>query len=196
MAMNLRPKRLVRTPYSEQYALFDADRTDDNFDPLSVGKLDIHYTQHGIYGTLLFWEESCKHLPWDDVLRWAELFVADVQAPMGVPGEYAIEFFCPALEQYELLSNIESEEGLSSSGQPAVLSESDGFAEEREPQNDGHDSDWPFPEPSTFSDDDEEYADLDVEGDDSIDDEDGAADFLSRPSRRPGIHGSLEWVDE
>lgn len=61
--VNLKAKRLIRTPYSEQYALFDLNRTDENYDPLSVGKLDLHYTQHGIYGTLLFWAERVGTMP-------------------------------------------------------------------------------------------------------------------------------------
>ena len=51
--MNLKLRRLVWTPHSEQYALFDLDQTDASFDPISIGKLDLHYTTDAIYGTFL-----------------------------------------------------------------------------------------------------------------------------------------------
>ena len=95
--MNLKAKRLVRTPNSEQYALFDLDRTDENLDPLSVGKLDLHYTPQGLYGTCLFWEEACRRYSWPDVLKLAEALLAEFHAPMGIPGEYAVELFLPTL---------------------------------------------------------------------------------------------------
>ena len=63
--MNLRLRRLVRTPTSEQYALFDPDRTDENYDPMSIGKLDLHYTSDGIYGTFLLWKQAIEGLPPD-----------------------------------------------------------------------------------------------------------------------------------
>ena len=40
--MNLKLRRLVRTPASEQYALFDLDKMDENYDPVSAGKIDLH----------------------------------------------------------------------------------------------------------------------------------------------------------
>jgi hypothetical protein len=105
--MNLKAKRLVRTTCSEQYALFDLDRTDENFDPMSVGKLDVHYTDQGIYGTLLFWEESCERYAQSELTRLAEALLAEFNSPMGVPAEFAVEFFTPSLDRYELLTNIE-----------------------------------------------------------------------------------------
>jgi hypothetical protein len=107
--MNLKAKRLVRTTCSEQYALFDLDRTDENFEPLSVGKLDVHYTDQGIYGTLLFWAKSCERYAWPELTRLAEALLAEFNSPMGVPAEYAVEFFTPGLDGYELLTNIEAD---------------------------------------------------------------------------------------
>jgi hypothetical protein len=108
--MNLKAKRLVRTIGSEQYALFDLDRTDENFDPMSVGKIDVHYTEQGIYGTLLFWAESCARYSWAELTRLAEALLAEFNSPMGVPAEYAVEFFTPSLSRYELLTNIASDD--------------------------------------------------------------------------------------
>ena len=103
--MNLKLRRLVRTPSSEQYALFDADRTDDNYDPLSIGKLDLHYTSDGIYGTFLLWENIADELPADQVYDLVEATLEELSEPMGLPAFFAIEFFSPKLESYVLHSN-------------------------------------------------------------------------------------------
>ena len=103
--MNLKLRRLVRTPSSEQYALFDADRTDDNYDPLSIGKLDLHYTSDGIYGNFLLWEHIADELPADQVYDLVEATLEELSEPMGLPAFFAIEFFSPKLESYVLHSN-------------------------------------------------------------------------------------------
>jgi hypothetical protein len=103
--MNLKLRRLVRTPSSEQYALFDADRTDDNFDPLSIGKLDLHYTSDGIYGTFLLWKGVADELPADQVYELVEATLEELSEPIGLPAFYAVEFFSPHLESYVLHSN-------------------------------------------------------------------------------------------
>lgn len=103
--MNLKLRRLVRTPSSEQYALFDADRTDDNYDPLSIGKLDLHYTSDGIYGTFLLWEQVADELPADQVQDLVGATLEELSEPMGLPAFYAVEFFSPKLESYVLHSN-------------------------------------------------------------------------------------------
>ena len=108
--MNLKLRRLVRTPSSEQYALFDSDRTDDNYDPLSIGKLDLHYTPDGIYGTFLLWKQVADELPSDQVADLVEATLQELSEPMGLPVFYAVEFFSPHLKSYILYSN-ETEEG-------------------------------------------------------------------------------------
>ncbi|MEZ4635669.1 MAG: hypothetical protein R2856_12020 [Caldilineaceae bacterium] len=60
--MNLKLKRLVRTQSSEQYALFDLDQIDANRQPLTIGKLDLHYTGEGTYGTILLWDDASRRL--------------------------------------------------------------------------------------------------------------------------------------
>jgi len=107
--MNLKLRRLVRTPSSEQYALFDPDRTDDNYDPLSIGKLDLHYTPDGIYGTFLLWKQVADELPPDQVRALVEATLQELSEPMGMPAFYAVEFFSPHLKSYVLYSN-ETEE--------------------------------------------------------------------------------------
>ena len=103
--MNLKLRRLVRTPSSEQYALFDLDRTDADYAPLSVGKLDLHYTQDGVYGTFLFWQQSARNLSAESLHSLAEATVREVVEPMGIPAFYAVEFFYPGLDTYALISS-------------------------------------------------------------------------------------------
>jgi hypothetical protein len=115
--MNLKLRRLVRTPSSEQYALFDLDRTDANYDPVSVGKLDLHYTADGIYGTFLLWRAAIAGLPPDQVHTLVQATVQELCEPMGLPAFYSIEFFSPDLETYSLHSNEEGDGGESASNQ-------------------------------------------------------------------------------
>ncbi len=107
--MNLKLRRLVRTPSSEQYALFDLDRLDENGDPASVGKIDLHFVQEGVYGTFLIWQEAAKHIPAKDLKALAIATLLELCEPMGLPAEYAVELFCPALDKYELLTNAREE---------------------------------------------------------------------------------------
>jgi hypothetical protein len=103
--MNLKLRRLVRTPSSEQYALFDLDRTNEDYDPLSLGKVDLHYTDEGIYGTFLLWQEAIGDLPPEQVQRLVEILLQEMCEPMGLPAFYAIEFFSPTQASYVLYSS-------------------------------------------------------------------------------------------
>jgi hypothetical protein len=60
--LNLKLKRLVRTSSSEQYALFDLDQVDGSHQPMTIGKLDLHYTGEGTYGTILLWDAGSRQL--------------------------------------------------------------------------------------------------------------------------------------
>jgi hypothetical protein len=108
--MNLKLRRLVRTPYSEQFALFDLDRTDTNYDPMSIGKLDLHYTPDGIYGTCLLWADALANLPADQIQVLVEATIQELSEPMGVPAFYAVEYFSPPLRSYALHSNEDEPE--------------------------------------------------------------------------------------
>jgi|YelNatPaOPRAMG01_1025707.scaffolds.fasta_scaffold319997_2 hypothetical protein len=107
--MNLKLRRLVRTPSSEQYALFDLDRLDENGDPSSVGKIDLHFVQEGMYGTFLIWEQAAKRIARKDLKAIATAILMELCEPMGLPAEYAVEIFCPSLDDYELLTNASDE---------------------------------------------------------------------------------------
>jgi len=109
--MNLKLRRLVRTASSEQYALFDLDRMDANYNPLSIGKLDLHYTDDGTYGTFLLWREAISRLPADQVSALVKATVEELCEPMGVPTFYAIEYFTSDLDSYALHSNDQAGDG-------------------------------------------------------------------------------------
>jgi len=104
--MNLHKKRLVRTANSEQYALFDLDQTDGNLDPASVGKLELHFTSDGTYGSLLLWQEIVASM--DDRRREVliDTILTELGTTMGVSPEYALEVFVPSIAEYELYSNM------------------------------------------------------------------------------------------
>ena len=103
--MDLKLRRLVRTLSSEQYALFDSDRTDANYDPLSVGKIDLHYTSEGVYGTFLLWKHAVAGMPSDQIQGLVDATVQEICEPLGLPTFYAIEYLSPGLENYRLHTN-------------------------------------------------------------------------------------------
>lgn len=105
--MNLKLKRLVRTSSSEQYALFDLDQVDaEDQLPLTIGKLDLHYTGEGVYGTILLWDEVTLQLKPAQRQEFIYALLDEVSQPMGVPNEYVVEFFTPTLDQYEVFHNV------------------------------------------------------------------------------------------
>lgn len=107
--MNLKLKRLVRTSSSEQYALFDLDQLDQNRQPMTIGKLDMHYTGEGVYGTILFWDDASKRLRPEQRRKFIHALLDELAQPMGVPNEYVIEFFEPTLESYEVFHNVDED---------------------------------------------------------------------------------------
>jgi hypothetical protein len=108
--MNLKLKRLVRTSSSEQYALFDLDQLTVDRQPMTIGKLDLHYTGEGVYGTILLWDEASRQLRPAQRRRLLHALLGELTQPMGVPTEYVIEFFSPTLEQYEVFHNVALDE--------------------------------------------------------------------------------------
>ena len=104
--MNLKLKRLVRTPSSEQYALFDLEQVDAGGLPMTIGKLDLHYTGEGVYGTILLWDDSSRRLTSGQRNAFIRALLGEVTQPMGVPNEYVVEFFAPTLDEYEVYHNV------------------------------------------------------------------------------------------
>lgn len=104
--MNLKLKRLVRTQSSEQYALFDLEQLTDERQPMTIGKLDLHYTGEGVYGTILLWDEASQQLKPEQRDAFIHALLGEITQPMGVPNEYVVEFFAPTLGQYEVFHNL------------------------------------------------------------------------------------------
>ncbi len=104
--MNLKLKRLVRTSSSEQYALFDLDQIDHKQQPSTIGKLDLHYTAEGVYGTLLLWDDVSRQLTFVQRQAFIRALLDEIVQPMGVPNEYVVEFFNPRLDNYEVFHNV------------------------------------------------------------------------------------------
>ena len=107
--MNLKLKRLVRTSSSEQYALFDLEQLDTNRQPMTIGKLDMHYTSEGVYGTILLWDEASRQLKTPQRREFVHALLGEIVQPMGVPNEYVVEFFAPTLNAYEIFHNVSAE---------------------------------------------------------------------------------------
>ena len=110
--MNLKLKRLVRTPSSEQYALFDLEQIDGEGMPMTIGKLDLHYTGEGVYGTVLLWDDASRRLAPDQRSAFIHALLGEVVQPMGVPNEYVVEFFAPTLVEYEVMHNVGAGDGI------------------------------------------------------------------------------------
>lgn len=107
--MNLKLKRLVRTHSSEQYALFDLAQTDSENQPLTIGKLDLHYTGEGTYGTILLWDMASQRMKPERRRAFVQALLGELVLPMGMPNEFVIEFFAPTLDEYEVFHNLDQE---------------------------------------------------------------------------------------
>ncbi|MFO7631444.1 MAG: hypothetical protein R6W76_02835 [Caldilinea sp.] len=108
--MNLKLKRLVRTQSSEEYALFDLDQVTAEGAPMTIGKLDLHYTGEGVYGTILLWDEASRQLKPAQRSAFIHALLGEITQPMGIPNEYVVEFFAPTLENYQVFHNVGGEE--------------------------------------------------------------------------------------
>ncbi len=107
--MNLKLKRLVRTHSSEQYALFDLAQTDVEDQPITIGKLDLHYTGEGTYGTILLWDMASQRMNPERRRMFVHALLSELVLPMGLPNEFVIEFFAPTLDEYEVFHNLDAD---------------------------------------------------------------------------------------
>jgi hypothetical protein len=110
----------VRTPYSEQYALYHPNQLDDEGRPLSLGKLDLHYTDDGIFGTVLLWRSFAMQHSERAIHDMIRVLMADFAAPMGVPGEYTVEYYVPEDDEYAVISTAVDED---EAGEPSFRTE-------------------------------------------------------------------------
>lgn len=140
--MNLKLKRLVRTTSSEQYALFDLDQINADNQPTTIGKLDMHYTSEGMYGTILLWDDVSREMGIAERKDLVQILLDEISTPMGVPNEYVFEFFAPTLDEYEVIHNVgldEVEDDYSPDEEPSgeqVEDATNGFS--AEPVDEGH----------------------------------------------------------
>jgi hypothetical protein len=115
--VNLKLKRLVRTQSSEEYALFDLDQATADGAPMTIGKLDLHYTGEGVYGTILLWDDASRQLKPSQRSAFIHALLEEITQPMGIPNEYVVEFFTPTLENYQVFHNVGAEEEAEASAQ-------------------------------------------------------------------------------
>ncbi len=105
--MNFKLRRLVRTTASEQYAI---EALHEGALPESVGKLDLHYTDTLIMGTFLVWNDLFLEMDQTALQSFVAGLVADFSAAVGMPEQYAIEYFVASRESYRYFSNVENDE--------------------------------------------------------------------------------------
>jgi hypothetical protein len=138
--MNVKLKVTARTPYSSEFAIFDADNRDENNQAVNIGKLDVHYADDQIVGTLLIWQEYATgfnrlHGPGSDVTMdtLIDEILTEVSEPLGVPGEYGIEVYYPTLANHFFVSTYAEEETEQTEGEYASEQPEYEYAEGEEP---------------------------------------------------------------
>lgn len=108
--MNIKLQRVVRTTASEEIVIRDLDQMDSQGVAKTIGKLDIHFTEEGIYGTLLLWPdvvESATRQALDALVL--DSIIEELTAPIGVPETYNIELYSADMKRYKLYSNLPEE---------------------------------------------------------------------------------------
>lgn len=113
--MNIKLKRVVRTPHSEEIDIIDSDIHDENDQPVNIGKLEVHYLDDQVVGTLLIWQEFAQGYSrtqgangvMDDLI---EAILSEVTEPIGVSSEYGIEIYFPSVINHSFASHYSEED--------------------------------------------------------------------------------------
>ncbi len=105
--MRLRIARRIRTANSEQWTLQDADRRDTVGGMENIGKLDVHYDEEMVYGTLLLWSEFVETIGEEVTQTIIDELMDEATAPIGVSALYSLDFFTPSLQDYKFFTNDE-----------------------------------------------------------------------------------------
>lgn len=146
--MNIKLKRAVRTPHSEEIDIFDTDTRDEAGDAVNIGKLEVHYIDDQVVGTLLIWQEYAQGLnrtpgsngAMDDLI---DDILTEVTEPIGVASEYGIEIYFPSVINHSFASNYPDdqaqEEGMEGD---EYEEESEGDEQEEGEEEQPHDDDY------------------------------------------------------
>jgi hypothetical protein len=137
--MNLMLRRSTRTASSEEILIFDADNRDANGAAVNIGKIDVHYLDDQVVGTLLLWNEFITgfdqaHGPEDDESLDVVIqqIMTEITDALGVPSEYGIEVYYPSVQNYQFVSSYaddeDEEEGEAVYGDAYAMSEQGGLA--------------------------------------------------------------------
>ena len=112
VGMNLMLRRSTRTATSEEVLIFDADNRDANGAAVNIGKIDVHYLEDQVVGTLLLWNEFITgfdqaHGPEDDESLDVVIhqIMTEITDTLGVPSEFGIEVYYPSVQNYQFVSS-------------------------------------------------------------------------------------------
>ncbi len=115
--MNLMLRRSTRTATSEEILIFDTDNRDANGAAVNIGKIDVHYLEDQVVGTLLLWNEFITgfdqaHGPEDDESLDVVIhqIMTEITDTLGVPSEYGIEVYYPSVQNYQFVSSYADDE--------------------------------------------------------------------------------------
>lgn len=109
--MNIRLQRVVRTALSEEIVIRDLDQADKEGEARTIGKLDVHYTDEGVYGTLLLWPEVLEGLSGPELETLVQgTIIEEVTSAIGVAESHNIELYSPDMKRYKLYSNLPEDE--------------------------------------------------------------------------------------
>ena len=133
--MNIKLKRAVRTPHSEEIDIIDGDLRDENDEAVSIGKLEVHYLDDQVVGTLLIWQEFAQgynrsqgsNVVMDDLI---ETILSEVTEPIGVPSEYGIEIYFPSVINHSYASHYAEDDEQMEGEEDAGEGEDEEYKEE------------------------------------------------------------------
>ncbi|HET6313393.1 MAG TPA: hypothetical protein VFH60_06120 [Chloroflexia bacterium] len=115
--MNLMLRRSTRTATSEEVLIFDADNRDANGAAVNIGKIDVHFLDDQVVGTLLLWNEFITgfdqaHGPQDDESLDVVIhqIMTEITDALGVPSEFGIEVYYPSVQNYQFVSSYADDE--------------------------------------------------------------------------------------
>jgi hypothetical protein len=115
--MNLMLRRSTRTGSSEEILIFDTDNRDGNGAAVNIGKIDVHYLDDQVVGTLLLWNEFItgfdqEHGPEEDESLDVIIhqIMTEITDTLGVPSEYGIEVYYPSVQNYQFVSSYADDE--------------------------------------------------------------------------------------